>query len=209
MGGGKGTLYVEERLVQKVEEIVKSWQKAEGRRDTYQIVGVQEGTPYPLVGNWFFVPLAVPHTLPALAFLLYRKRSILKPEYANLSPGEISKKIQEKENPTETIEEPIFAYTGDMEIQGLDIHPILYKVRILVLECTFIHALHPTKKEWREKEGHISWEEIVERKEKFENEWIILTHFSQRYPPEQIFRHIQKTVPREILPRLRLWIPFR
>jgi ribonuclease Z len=203
MGDGRGRIFFDLRLIREIQGIIQAWQRAERRKDPVELIPLHPLERIPLEGNFFLIPVPVPHTLPAMGFILERKRSVVKPEFRDRTPKQISELIQRGEKPTEDVFEPVFGYCGDMEIKGLDEYPEFYRTRILILECTFVLAFHPER---IRPEGHIVWEEILERADLFQNEYLILTHFSRRYAPSTLFRHLNLTAPPSLRKRLRPWI---
>ena len=78
-------------------------------------------------------------------------------------------------------------------IEVVEREEVVRKAKVLVMECTFIDERVPVKKA-REK-GHIHLDEIVERAELFENEAILLTHFSARFNAAEIEAALDKKLP--------------
>ena len=64
-----------------------------------------------------------------------------------------------------------------------DAAPELYPARVLLIECSFVL---PEDVERAREYAHIHVADLVARADLFENEAIVLTHFSQRYRPEEI-----------------------
>jgi len=72
------------------------------------------------------------------------------------------------------------------------------------MELTFVAPRH--RKERIHKFGHMHLDDLVERRDRFRNERIIAAHFSTRYHPRQIRRHVEKQIPDMLDGRLHLWI---
>jgi hypothetical protein len=53
--------------------------------------------------------------------------------------------------------------------------------------------------------GHTHLDDLVERADKFQNELIILGHFSTRYSDRQVKSAIDKRLPERLKPRVKLW----
>ena len=65
--------------------------------------------------------------------------------------------------------------------------------RLLILESTFVDD-RVSVAECRAK-GHVHLSEVAERAELFENEAILLTHFSPRYKRAEILAALDATLP--------------
>ena len=76
-------------------------------------------------------------------------------------------------------------------------------MRVLLIECSF---LGPDDRERARQYDHIHLDDIAERASLFENEAIVLTHFSMRYRPEEIL-HALRTLPAAISDRVVAFLP--
>jgi ribonuclease Z len=97
-----------------------------------------------------------------------------------------------------------FAYLGDSSPAGLDLCPAMYQADVLVLEMTFVAPSH--RKDKIHKFGHMHLDDIVERRERFENELIIASHFSTRYNGKRIRDLVGQAIPDMLGGRLHLWL---
>ena len=79
----------------------------------------------------------------------------------------------------------------------------MYQARVLITELTFVAPSH--RKEKIHKFGHIHLDDIIERRDKFQNELIIASHFSARYSQHRIERMIVRKLPDMLGGRLHLW----
>jgi ribonuclease Z len=73
---------------------------------------------------------------------------------------------------------------------------------VLLIECSF---LAPEDRDRAREYEHLHLEDFLERAELFENEVIVLTHFSQRYRVEEIreaLRRLPATLARRVVPFL-------
>ena len=98
---------------------------------------------------------------------------------------------------------PRLAYLGDSTPQGLDMNPDMYRAEVLISEMTFVAPGHV--KEKIHKYGHMHLEDYVERRDLFQNERVIVAHFSTRYNIHQIRRYVEKSLPDMLGGRLFLW----
>ncbi len=108
---------------------------------------------------------------------------------------------------TEVTEErrmPALAYLGDSAPEGLDMCPAMYQAQILIMEMTFVAPSH--RKDKIHKFGHTHLDDIVERRERFENEVIIASHFSTRYAAKRIRDLVGRPFPDMLGGRLHLWL---
>ena len=120
------------------------------------------------------------HKIKSFGYIVYRKSKKLKPEYTNLKGYEIMKLKQDigEEQITYPVFTPLLAYTGDTSIQGVISNSELLTVPLLIMECT---GFSPDDKSDCCEGKHIHFDEIIKNKDLFQNEKIILFHFSQQY----------------------------
>ncbi|MFT6363995.1 MAG: ribonuclease Z, partial [Planctomycetota bacterium] len=90
-------------------------------------------------------------------------------------------------------EVPVVAFTGDTCIDVVDREEGLRKARLLIMEVTFLDE-RVSVASAREK-GHIHLDEVIERAELFENEAILMTHFSPRYNRARILEVLDERLP--------------
>ena len=158
-----------------------------------KIVPVGPGGEIPLRHNLIAKPFRAVHVVPTQGYGIWERRQKLKSEYQGLSGDVIRDKKLAGEQITEAVDAPVFAFTGDTMIEVVEREEVVRKAKVLVMECTFIDERVPVDKA-REK-GHIHLDEIAERAELFENEAILLTHFSARFNAAEIQAALDKKLP--------------
>jgi ribonuclease Z len=87
----------------------------------------------------------------------------------------------------------------------LETAPSLLESRVLILECTFIDPKRTVQD--AQERLHIHLDEILARAERFQNEALVLMHFSQAYHPDEVHSVIQARVPESLRERLRIFAP--
>lgn len=159
----------------------------------------------PLYGDLFVRAFRTQHTIPSLGYELFRRVSKLRAEFVGLPPAEIRARRLRGDDLFDESERSEFAYATDTLIDVLDAHPRLYRARTLVLECTFLDD-RKGRSECREK-GHVHLDEIVERASLFENEAVVLMHFSQLYQPAEVRRVLASRLPEGLRERVVVFAP--
>src|SRR4029077_9808883 len=127
----------------------------------------------------------------------------LKDEFVDRSGEEIAALRTSGVEVTRREEIPLLAYPGDCGDEIFEACPELFRARVLLLECSF---LLPEDKDRAREYAHIHLDDILERAHLFENETIVLTHFSQRYRPEEI-RKALTAIPEELSKRVVPFLP--
>ena len=143
------------------------------------------------------------HRVPTVGYLFSEVRQKLKDEFLERSGAEIAALRGKGVEVTRREEIPLLAYPGDCGYEIFDACPELFRARVLLLECSFL--LSEDKDRAREY-AHIHLDDILERAHLFENEALVLTHFSQRYRPEEI-RQALTAIPEDLSRRVVPFLP--
>ena len=143
------------------------------------------------------------HPVPSLGYQFFRIIKKLKPEFLGLPGPEIAERKHAGEDLFDITERLELAYATDTLVKVLDKEPSLYDSRVLIIECTF---LDERKSLEAARAGcHIHLDELIERADRFNNEAIVLMHFSQIYKPSEIGEILARRCPPSLLSRL---VPF-
>jgi ribonuclease Z len=142
------------------------------------------------------------HRVPTVGYLFSEVRRKLKDEYLGLPGEEIAALRSKGIEVTRREETPLLAYPGDCGPAIFEAAPELFHARVLLIECSF---LTPEDRDRAREYEHLHLEDFLERAGLFENEVIVLTHFSQRYRVEEIreaLRALPPTLARRVIPFL-------
>ncbi|MCA9171219.1 MAG: metal-dependent hydrolase, partial [Planctomycetales bacterium] len=83
-------------------------------------------------------------------------------------------------------------------------NPVMYDAEILIMEMTFVAPGH--RPQLIRKLGHIHLDDVVARRDRFNNQLVIASHFSTRYHPKQIQHYVSRALPDMLDGRLHLWL---
>ena len=170
-----------------------------------EAIGMLPGDEVALRGDLHVRAVRTFHPVPSLAYQLVRRVAKLKPELVGLAGPEIAARKRAGEVVT-TLEERVeLAYATDTLVSVLDHSPELYKARVLVIECTFLDERKTL--EAARAGCHIHLDELIERADRFENEHVVLMHFSQLYRPDEIAGILDRRVPPALRARLIPFVP--
>lgn len=98
----------------------------------------------------------------------------------------------------------ILFYTGDTDRGLLETSTAVYQSSALLIECSFLGDGHQDRAaQYR----HIHIDDIADFAGRFENQLIILTHFSRRYSREEIRDAVRRRLPAILHDRIRLALP--
>jgi ribonuclease Z len=141
------------------------------------------------------------HKVKSFGYIIYRKSEKLKLEYQELSKEELIK-IKKEQTITMPVYTPLLGYTGDTTIQGVINNSDFLNIPLLLMECT---GFAPEDKQFTIDGKHIHFDDIIENYKLFNNQKIILFHFSQQYHTvQQLMFYINKA-PQELQDKIILF----
>ncbi len=199
-----GSVYVPAENADDFRTLMKLHEKLEDVQYDIEIVGVAEGQQIRLNRTHVVRGHRATHRVPARAYEFLEIRHHLKKEYSGLDGHELGAlRHQGKEVADETLY-PILFYTGDTDRGILEQNEALFRAEVLMIECSFVAPGHEDR---AARYRHIHFEDIADFAERFENQLVILTHFSRRYSREQILDAVRRRCPAVLKERLRLALP--
>lgn len=172
-------IYCPEEIVEPLTEILKLWQKIEGFAYEIKLRGLSPGDEIEIRKDVYVRALASTHRVPCRGYAVMRKSKKLREEYLKVDGREIKRMKDRGDNIFEERDIPVFVFSGDSTIEFLKDNIEAQQATVLFMECTYIDDKRPVARarEW----GHTHLDEIIENKNLFKNEKIVLTHFSKRY----------------------------
>lgn len=185
---------------------VEGWNKA---YDSYKSINVHytidllmreyniiTNNEYMLSTNIMVKAFETVHSVPSLAYCIYRKGKSLLPMYRNLTREQIISLRKSGINVDNNYQKPIIAFTGDTTIEGVIKYDDLMICDILIIECTYIYDNDKKNSnatpEEALKRGHIHEKNLIDNAIAFNNKHIIITHISKRYSKESILAALDR-----------------
>ena len=191
----------------KLQTILDTWSDLDSEASRCQLLGLEPGAHIPLGGNREARTFRSSHRVETLGYCLYSLRRKLKPALHGLDGPALAAKARAGESIHFIEPVPEICFPGDTGIKVVDREAMVRTARLLLLECTFVGE-RPGRR-WARSGGHIHLDDIAERAELFENEAILLTHFSRRYRPEEIRDAINARIPPRLRSRVHLLLESR
>jgi ribonuclease Z len=145
------------------------------------------------------------HTGPSLGYQFFNRVQKLKPEHLGLSGRDIAERRKRGDELFDVEERLELAYATDTLLRVIDTTPSLLSTRVLILECSFLDERKPLASS--QAGGHIHLDELLERADSFQNEAIVLMHFSQMYAPAEVHRTLERRCPPSLFERLVVFAP--
>ncbi|AYV55065.1 MBL fold metallo-hydrolase [Leptospira kmetyi] len=198
-------IYLPSALEEPMRKILDLYSQIEDFPYAYDMKAVNPGDKIDLDPQHFFSPHKTFHRVPSQGYTIYQKRKKLKKEFQSLPQEELNLALKEKKEVSEQSETPVISFSGDTKIEYVLEHEDVANSNILFIECTYIDKERDVNKarEW----GHIHLDEIIGNLSSFQNEKIVLIHFSKRYSIPYIREILDKRIPKEEKHRFHAFLP--
>ncbi len=197
-------IYLPEEAVGSVRQLLATYSRLDHGSLPCRLVGVKPGDELAISRELVVTVTKTFHTIPSVGYIVWERRNKLKQEFLELSGPEIRDLKESGTAITDEFRFPRVAYLGDSTPQGLDETPAMYEADILILEISFVAKRHRQDKIHRY--GHIHLDDIIHRRDRFQNGLIIASHFSTRYFDGEIVDTIHRKIPDMFDGRLELWL---
>lgn len=184
--------YMPPSLIDPLSSILETWAKIEGHSYTYDFQPAKEGQEIIIHPSASIMPFQTVHRVDSFGYAYLEKKKKLKVEFSHLD----QKTLRDLGALTQINEIQSFwkwAFTGDTQIEFLDLAPAVQKSEILFLEATYWDEKKKISqaKEW----GHTHLDEIIHRLDQLEAQHIVLIHSSSRYSPAQLNSLLDQKIP--------------
>jgi ribonuclease Z len=195
------TYVVPHTEVEAFERLFAAWRELDRSDMPHRTVALAPGEEFLLPNGLVARAFRSPHTAPCQGYGIWSRRKKLKPEYAGRSPDELRRlRVEQKVEVQEVIETCEVVFPGDTRIEVVERVSEVRAARLLVLETTFVDE-RVSVEECRAK-GHVHLFEVAERAALFENQAILMTHFSSRYRRAEILAALDARLPSELRARV-------
>ena len=199
-----GRVFVPEEAAADVRALMTIHERLEGIDYEIEIIGMSPGESTPVGGVHSVRAHAATHRVPARAWEFLAIRHHLKPALAGHDGAAIAELRRGGAAVHDETEHSILFYTGDTDRGILEQSEAIYRAEVLMIECSFVGERHQDRAATYR---HIHFDDIAEFADRFENEVIVLTHFSRRYSAREIRDAIRRRAPTSLRDRLRLALP--
>ena len=201
---GAGTVYVPAETKDGFEELLAVQRKLTGSELSLDIVGLAPGQEVRFGRNHLVRAHAATHRVAARAYELVDVRHHLREELIGMSREEIGRLRREGVKVDEPYARSLLFYTGDTDRGLLENCEAMFKSEVLMIECSFVMDGHQDRAaQYR----HIHIDDIADFAGRFENEYVVLTHFSRRYSRDEIRAGVRRRLPVSLHDRVRLALP--
>ena len=198
-------IFLPAELATPIRKILNLWNEIEGYEAPSRIIPMTFGKTVNVRRDYYIQAVPAYHRVTCCGYILFQKSIKLKKEYKNLSSSEIVNLKKKDVDLFDEVDIPIFSFSGDTTIEFVLNNKAVQNTKVLFLECTYIDEKRDVSRarEW----GHIHLDEIIEHADYFQNERLVLVHFSQRYSKNKILASIDKKLPYRLKERIDVLLP--
>ncbi|MHC5060212.1 MAG: MBL fold metallo-hydrolase [Planctomycetota bacterium] len=200
-GQRPGTILAPENLLGLIRKITNVWGKLDGNEIPANLVGVKAGDEYQVKPNLFVRVFPTKHSRGSVGYTVVERRKKLKPEYTDMSGPQLVKLKGQGITIDYSLEFPIVTYLGDTQYVDFSRLDYITNSKILIAECTFFEQAHSGR---AQAGRHIHIDEFAELINKLQNEYIIITHLTQRTSMYEIRRILKQKISADCLDRITL-----
>jgi ribonuclease Z len=197
-------LVVQEEEAEGVAQLLRAWEAVSRTPLPCELVPVQPGSTVELGKGLRARAFRASHRVPTVGYAVHRVHHRLRPELQGVEGPEIARRRAAGEEVREPVEELLVAFTGDTRPVVLAREPWLDRVRLLIMECTFLDDEGAEQR--ADRTGHTDVvglvRQLVPLLERGSTE-VLLTHGSVRYPPRAFTEALDRHVPPELRHRVR------
>ncbi|CAD7702317.1 unnamed protein product [Ostreobium quekettii] len=183
---------VPEHLAEDLELMMKASGSLSDNVFVYDVHTLKAGEEYKLSNGHVARCFPTVHTVPAQGYVVYSRRQKLKPEFQGRAASEIREARQAGVQIADTVEIAEVAFTGDTtaDFLSLSTSADALKAKLLIMEMTYVDDSVTVEKAMDN--GHMHINQFIEHADKFENDAILLIHFSPRYTRDQILAALDR-----------------
>ena len=206
IGKGAPQVFAPAEIVPQLQETLAAQSRLHHCDLSVQAVPLLPGDEHELGAGLWVRALRTHHPVPSLGYQFLRRVTKLRPEYRAL-PGEEIARLRREGTPGvfEQSDRLELAYVTDTLARVLETSPELMRSRVLILECTFVDARHSV--EDAQQRAHLHLDELVARAEQFQNEALVLMHFSQSLAPAEVHAQVRGRLPPSLQQRVHVFAP--
>jgi ribonuclease Z len=200
----RGNVYLPAAALDGFQRLMRVHEELEGTRYEVNLVGVEAGETIEVSPSLKALAHRAPHRVVANAWEFLEPRHKLLAGLHELSGEEIAamrRRGQEVES--RTLQSLLF-YTGDTDRSILEDGEALFQSPVLMIECSFTA---PEDYGRAEQYRHLHADDLWEFADRFQNEMILLTHFSLRDSAREIHERIGRRCPARLRERVRMVLP--
>jgi ribonuclease Z len=198
-------VYAPAPIVDALRTVVTCYESIQGHAYSWEITPVSPGDEFALDARRHVRVFSSPHVIETVGYTVFERVNKLRDEFKHLPGAEIGRRKHAGDDIFDSIERSLVSFPGDTTIDVLEHHPELLNSQVLLLESTYLDERR-TPKQCLD-HGHIHFDQVLEHASDFNNEHLVLTHFSQSYKPYEVAEIVKRRSDGKFRPEVHVLIP--
>ena len=199
------SIYAPQYMTDALATAIGAYESMQGHPYKYTLQGLKAGDVVPLSKKLEMRTFSSTHIIEGLGYTAVEHVRKLRDEFKGLPGPEIGALRKQGADIFDEHERPLLSFPGDTSAAVLDSEPHLLQSRVLILEATYLDDRR-TAAQCRQF-GHVHLDELIERASDFENEHLVLTHFSQSYSPAEARSIVEERFAGQVKPNVHVFAP--
>jgi ribonuclease Z len=205
-GMGTAKIICDHRIANDIHRMMAGFVDLERQRTPYELLPLLPEQPLEIKNNIFIKGFETEHTCPSFGYVVYEKRTKLKPEYGEL-PQEKLRELKERGVAiTNSFEIPLIAHTGDTSPGPHLIRPDVRTAQIVISECTFFE---PDHKERAKVGMHMHLDDLAEWLRVLQCQAMVVIHVSRRTDMAYARKRIAQVAGEKLMSKVHFLMDYR
>jgi ribonuclease Z len=184
-----------------LQQILDLWTTLQADSNRCTLHAVEPGDRIELGRAAYATVFRSPHRIATVGYTIHSTKKKLKKGLEHLTGEQIGERARAGEEVNEIIHRAEICFPGDTMIDVVEREPAVTTARVLLLECTFFAP--KVERDKARRTGHVHFDELAERAHLFQNEVVLLTHFSRRHSRTEIEDAV-RSLPKALRDRVQL-----
>ena len=199
-----GRLVVPAAAEPALRDLIDALGRLQGRLFETEVIGVEPGGEVDLGNRLVLRAFAASHGIPALGYCVLRRVEKLRAPHHGLDGAEIARRRAGGATDLfETVDDPLFAVSGDTTIEGQPLgDSLVRRARVVFLESTFVNDRKGP--EAAHAGDHTHLDELAPLLAGIEARATVLYHFSRTHRDEEVVEAVRTRLPPAVADRVHL-----
>lgn len=194
MAGHKAPqFYMPAGTAEPMHEIMKIWSRLEDHSYEFDFHEVIPEKRFAIQGGLYAEAFRTLHRVSSQGYTIHQKQKKLKAEFHGLERQELLNAKSRGLELNEDVFVPKISFTGDTQIEFLDLSPQVIHSETLIMEVTYMDEKRGV--ESARKWGHIHFTEVLSRIPKIQSKNIVFIHLSARHHAKEFRALIDQKLP--------------
>lgn len=187
--------YMPQGTAEPMREIMRIWSRLEDHSYDFEFHELKPEAPVQIQPSLYVEAFRTLHRVTSQGYTVQQKQKKLKAAFVGLDRDALLRAKSQGQAINEDVFVPKISFTGDTQIEFLDLSPQVVHSETLIMEVTYMDEKRGV--ESARKWGHIHFNEILSRIPRIQSKNIVLIHLSARHHPKEFRALIDRKLPED------------